>query len=184
VLPGGATWLSSQRVPARDVLHIYRKRRPGQLRDVSWLAPMLARLRDLGDYEAALLMKAKIEACLAAVVSEDARGLAPGHGQSRWTGEFSASTSGENSRSSYNRSARKTPENLPLSATAGLAESTARMGTGGPARAGCRWSPRRKAQRRLESSSHRCSSRFSNLTFSTRRRRREPQVSWGFAAMA
>jgi hypothetical protein len=29
-------------VPARDVLHIYRKRyrtRPGQLRDVSWLAP-------------------------------------------------------------------------------------------------------------------------------------------------
>jgi hypothetical protein len=30
-----------------------------------------------------------------------ARGLAPGRGQSRWTGEFSASTSGENSRSSY-----------------------------------------------------------------------------------
>jgi lambda family phage portal protein len=71
VLPGGATWLSSQRVPARDVLHVYRKRRPGQLRDVSWLAPVLTRLRDLGDYEAALLMKAKIEACLAAVVSED-----------------------------------------------------------------------------------------------------------------
>jgi capsid protein len=31
---------------------------------------VLTRLRDLGDYEAALLMKAKIEACLAAVVSE------------------------------------------------------------------------------------------------------------------
>ena len=31
-----------------------------------------------------------------------ARGLAPGRGQSRWTGEFSASASGENSRSSYN----------------------------------------------------------------------------------
>jgi len=28
------------------------------------------------------------------------------------------------------------------------------------------------------------SSRFSNLKFSTRRRRREPQVSWGFAALA
>jgi hypothetical protein len=52
ILPG-ATWQSSQRVPARDVLHIYRKRRPGQLRDVSWLAPILLRLRDLGDYEAA-----------------------------------------------------------------------------------------------------------------------------------
>ena len=71
VLPGGAMWLSSQRVPARDVLHIYRKRRPGQIRDVSWLAPVLSRLRDLSDYEAALLMKAKIEACLAVVVSED-----------------------------------------------------------------------------------------------------------------
>ena len=59
------------RVPAEEVLHIYRKRRPGQLRDVSWLAPVLLRLRDLGDYEAALLMKAKIEACLAAVVTEE-----------------------------------------------------------------------------------------------------------------
>jgi lambda family phage portal protein len=70
LLPSGGRLLSEQ-VPAADVLHIYRKRRPGQLRDVSWLAPVLTRLRDLGDYEAALLMKAKIEACLAAVVSEE-----------------------------------------------------------------------------------------------------------------
>ncbi len=63
--------LASDRIPASDVLHLYRKRRPGQLRDVSWLAPVLLRLRDLGDYEAALLMKAKIEACLAAVVTEE-----------------------------------------------------------------------------------------------------------------
>ncbi|MFN8995061.1 MAG: hypothetical protein ACK5X3_15550, partial [Pseudomonadota bacterium] len=28
---------------ARDALHIFRKRRPGQLRDVSWLAPVLLR---------------------------------------------------------------------------------------------------------------------------------------------
>ncbi|WP_149539300.1 phage portal protein [Siccirubricoccus phaeus] len=70
ILPGSA-WQSSQRIPASEVLHIYRKRRPGQLRDVSWLAPVLLRLRDLGDYEAALLMKAKIEACLAAVVTEE-----------------------------------------------------------------------------------------------------------------
>ena len=74
----GASWLlpaagrpNSEFVPAQDVLHVYRKRRPGQLRDVSWLAPVLTRLRDLGDYEGALLMKAKIEACLAAVVSEE-----------------------------------------------------------------------------------------------------------------
>ncbi|WP_337875676.1 phage portal protein [Elioraea sp.] len=69
MLPG--VRMASERIPAGDVLHVYRKRRPGQLRDVSWLAPVLLRLRDLGDYEAALLMKAKIEACLAAVVSEE-----------------------------------------------------------------------------------------------------------------
>jgi lambda family phage portal protein len=69
LLPGGGQ--ASNRIPASDVLHVYRKRRPGQLRDVSWLAPVLLRLRDLGDYEAALLMKAKIEACLAAVVTEE-----------------------------------------------------------------------------------------------------------------
>ena len=69
LMPGRAS--ASEPVPASDVLHIYRKRRPGQLRDVSWLAPVLLRLRDLGDYEAALLMKAKIEACLAAVVTEE-----------------------------------------------------------------------------------------------------------------
>jgi lambda family phage portal protein len=69
MLPGAR--LASNFIPARDVLHIFRKRRPGQLRDVSWLAPILLRLRDLGDYEGALLMKAKIEACLAAVVTDD-----------------------------------------------------------------------------------------------------------------
>jgi lambda family phage portal protein len=69
MLPGAR--LASNFIPARDVLHIFRKRRPGQLRDVSWLAPVLLRLRDLSDYEAALLMKAKIEACLAAVVTDE-----------------------------------------------------------------------------------------------------------------
>ncbi|GIX10659.1 MULTISPECIES: phage portal protein [Acetobacterales] len=69
MLPG--VRMASERIPAAEVLHVYRKRRPGQLRDVSWLAPVLLRLRDLGDYEAALLMKAKIEACLAAVVTEE-----------------------------------------------------------------------------------------------------------------
>jgi len=69
MLPG--VRMASERIPASEVLHVYRKRRPGQLRDVSWLAPVLLRLRDLGDYEAALLMKAKIEACLAAVVTEE-----------------------------------------------------------------------------------------------------------------
>ena len=60
------------RVSASEVLHIYRQERPGQVRGVSWLAPVLPVLRDLSDYEAALLLKAKIEACLSAVVTEEA----------------------------------------------------------------------------------------------------------------
>ena len=58
-----------ERVPAEEVIHLYRRRRPGQVRDVSWLAPTLWMLRDLGSYEAALLRKAEIEACLSVIVS-------------------------------------------------------------------------------------------------------------------
>lgn len=59
------------RVPAEDLIHLYRRRRPGQLRDVSWLAPILWQLRDLSEYEAALLKKAYVEACLALIVTGD-----------------------------------------------------------------------------------------------------------------
>ncbi len=70
---------TSQRVPASEVLHIYRQERPGQVRGVSWLAPVLPVLRDLSDYEAALLVKAKIEACLTAIVTdEDSEQVATG----------------------------------------------------------------------------------------------------------
>lgn len=71
----GARSLESVRVPATDVMHVYRKRRPGQLRDVSWLAPVLMHLRDLAEYESALLQKAKIEACLVGAVTDDTEGV-------------------------------------------------------------------------------------------------------------
>lgn len=70
-----AAAVQSVRVPASDVMHIYRKRRPGQLRDASWLAPVLVHLRDLAEYEAALLQKAKIEACLVGVATDDGDGV-------------------------------------------------------------------------------------------------------------
>lgn len=77
----GNSWIfdaattQSVRVPAADVMHVFRKRRPGQLRDVSWLAPVVNHLRDLGEYEAALLQKAKIEACLVGAVIDDTDGV-------------------------------------------------------------------------------------------------------------
>jgi lambda family phage portal protein len=60
-----------ERVPASEIIHLYRRRRPGQVRDVSWLAPVLWMLKDLGNYEAALLRKAEVEACLSVIVTSD-----------------------------------------------------------------------------------------------------------------
>ena len=75
----------SERVPAEEVLHIYRQDRPGQMRGVTWFAPVMMRLQDLADHEDAQLMRQKIAACFAAfrVRSEGGKGgeiaeLAPG----------------------------------------------------------------------------------------------------------
>lgn len=48
------------RVPAEYVLHIYEPTRPGQLRGVSELAPILAKLRGVGDFDDAVLERQKI----------------------------------------------------------------------------------------------------------------------------
>jgi len=64
----GSTLQASSFVPADQVLHIYRKDRPGQERGVPWLAPVIMRMRDLDDYEEAELVRKKIEACFAAFI--------------------------------------------------------------------------------------------------------------------
>lgn len=69
--PGLGSSQKTERVPADEIIHLYRRRRPGQVRDVSWLAPVLWLLKDLGSYEDALLRKAQIEACLSILVNEE-----------------------------------------------------------------------------------------------------------------
>jgi lambda family phage portal protein len=61
--------LVSRPVPARQVLHLFERLRPGQGRGVSWFAPVILKLRDLDDYDDAELMRKKIEACFAAFVT-------------------------------------------------------------------------------------------------------------------
>ena len=56
---------TSQRVPAEDVIHVYRVDRPDQARGVPWAAPVVMTLWDLGDYEDAELLRQKIAACFA-----------------------------------------------------------------------------------------------------------------------
>lgn len=60
----------SRRVPASDVIHIYRPERPGQVRGVPWLAPVALRLRDFDEYADAEIMRQKIAAAFAAFVQD------------------------------------------------------------------------------------------------------------------
>lgn len=48
------------RVPASEVSHVFEPKRPGQLRGVSDLAPVLARLRSSGDFEDTVLERQKL----------------------------------------------------------------------------------------------------------------------------
>lgn len=65
------TGLVSKRVPASEVIHLYRKDRISQVRGVPELAVSLMRLRDLKGYEEAELVRKKIEACFTAFVTTE-----------------------------------------------------------------------------------------------------------------
>jgi len=58
--------INSTRVPADDILHVYRQDRPGMQRGIPWAAPVMLRMRDFDDYNDAQLLKQKISACFAA----------------------------------------------------------------------------------------------------------------------
>lgn len=60
---------ASRRIPASQFVHVYRKRRAGQVRGVPLLAPVILALRDLDEYQDAERVRKKIEACLALFVS-------------------------------------------------------------------------------------------------------------------
>jgi lambda family phage portal protein len=62
--------LVSVRVPASSVLHVFKSKRPGQVRGASWFAPVLLRFKDFDEFEDATLMKQKIAACLAVLISD------------------------------------------------------------------------------------------------------------------
>lgn len=48
------------RVPAEEIRHVYEPKRPGQLRGVSAMASVLTRLRNIGDYDDAVLERQKL----------------------------------------------------------------------------------------------------------------------------
>ncbi len=51
-----------ERVPASDIIHLFRPDRPGQSRGTPWLVSAISRLRQLGEYEVAEVVAARVGA--------------------------------------------------------------------------------------------------------------------------
>ncbi len=74
--PGDATEQGNHgemvRVPASEVLHIYRPQRPGQIRGVPWISPALVKLFLLDQYDDAELDRKKVAALFAGFITKNA----------------------------------------------------------------------------------------------------------------
>jgi lambda family phage portal protein len=74
--PGDSTITANQgeivRVPASEVLHIYRPLRPGQIRGVPWISPALVKLFFLDQYDDAELDRKKVAALFAGFITKTA----------------------------------------------------------------------------------------------------------------
>ncbi len=73
--PGGndlspASRFTTTRVPAEEMLHLYRVDRPGALRGISWLSPIALRLRDFDLYEDAQLKRQQCAAMFTAFIHD------------------------------------------------------------------------------------------------------------------
>jgi lambda family phage portal protein len=70
--PGETEWngvrITSDFVPASEILHTYEVRRPNQAIGVPFGAAVLLHLRDIDDIQSAMLLKTKIAACFTAFV--------------------------------------------------------------------------------------------------------------------
>jgi lambda family phage portal protein len=68
-MPFAVLALTPTRVPAEDVIHLFRPETPGQVRGISWFAPVLLRLADLDSWRDAQLVRQKVAAMLAGFIT-------------------------------------------------------------------------------------------------------------------
>ena len=80
--------IDSVRIPAKEILHIYRPLRPGQIRGEPWLSNVLLKLHELDQYEDAELVRKKTAAMFAGFVTRL-------DSESEMFGEGSANNSGQ-----------------------------------------------------------------------------------------
>lgn len=69
--------LETVRIPAADFVHLFQPLAAGQLRGISWLAPVLLRIAELDQFEDAALVKAKVAALFTGFI-RDPDGTAAG----------------------------------------------------------------------------------------------------------
>lgn len=71
------------RIPADEIIHLYRKDRVGQSRGVTWFAPVLSPIRDLGVYIDNELQASAISSCYTTAITTEgpAGNLSPGAGE-------------------------------------------------------------------------------------------------------
>ncbi|MDQ7776129.1 phage portal protein [Paracoccus aminovorans] len=68
--PLGSLRMDPIRVPAADCLHLFKPLAAGQLRGITWLAPVLLRLHELDQFEDAALVKAKVAALFTGFITD------------------------------------------------------------------------------------------------------------------
>lgn len=66
----GAVRMDPIRVPAADCIHLFKPLAAGQLRGITWLAPVLLRLHELDQFEDAALVKAKVAALFTGFITD------------------------------------------------------------------------------------------------------------------
>ncbi|MEZ5751935.1 MAG: phage portal protein [Paracoccaceae bacterium] len=62
--------LEPLRLPSADCLHLFKPLAAGQLRGITWLAPVLLRLHELDQFEDAALVKAKVAALFTGFITD------------------------------------------------------------------------------------------------------------------
>lgn len=72
------TRLTPVYIPAKDVIFYYTKRRPSQIREMSDLAPVVTRIKDMNEFISAVTIKEKIAACLAVFIKRFAAAIGGG----------------------------------------------------------------------------------------------------------
>ncbi len=57
-------------VPAKDMIYLFSKKRPSQIREISDLTPTITRIRDANEFMTAISVKERIAACLAVFIKK------------------------------------------------------------------------------------------------------------------